>query len=108
MPYQYFLSHKKDESFEPVYFNPKISIIKAWLQRFGDRDNESFSTQVKTKDKTWDISMTYEFDLDGNRIESNIYCRRSFKHLGNNLIEDRTDEELDEIIKCLKIKKEVW
>lgn len=83
----------------------KVNYVKYWLQKFGNRDNETFNTEVVVGETTWEISLQYNFDDDGNQCEPYDWCRSSFKHLRNNQISDRTNEELDEIIKQLKVKK---
>jgi hypothetical protein len=94
---------------EKISKHKKINGIKAWLQMFGERDNECFSIEVKTPTETWDISMQYNYDLeDGYPIEPMDWCRRSFKHVGDNAIRDRSDKELDEIIECLNEIKVCW
>lgn len=83
----------------------KVNYIKCWLQKFGNRDNETFNIEVIIGDTTWNISLQYNFDDDGYQIEPYDWCRNSFKHLRNNQISDRSDVELDEIIKELKLKQ---
>lgn len=63
----------------------QINLIKSWLQKFGERDNETFSIQLEK----WRISMQYDYDLDGSRIDSMNWCCSSFKHVHANSIEDR-------------------
>ncbi len=67
--------------------------IKAWLQRFGNRDNETFNYGVTN----WELALQYDYDLEGDRIEPNNWCSSSFKHVRDNSLEDRTKEELQEI-----------
>ena len=86
----------------------KVNYIKCWLQKFGDRDNETFHTEVTIDDVTWEISMQYNFDDDGYETNPYDWCKNSFKHLLNNTIADRSEKELDEIIKVLKDRKTVW
>ena len=47
--------------------------------------------------------MQYDFTEDGGHIEPYDWCRRSFKHVGDNSISDRSEKELDDII--LELKK---
>lgn len=82
----------------------KVNWIKYWLQKFGNRDNETFNTEVVAGETTWQISLQYNFDFDGDRLEPYDWCRRDFKHIHDNQISDRTDEELNEIINQLKSK----
>lgn len=83
----------------------KVNWIKCWLQKFGDRNNETFYTKV-TLDKTdFELSLQYDFDFEGDRIEPYDSCVSSFKQLRNIQISDRTDEELDKIIKQLELKQ---
>lgn len=83
----------------------KINWIKCWLQKFGNRDNETFYYHVVVNKIEWDLSIQYNYNFDGDQIEPYDYCRSSFKHLHNNRIIDRTDVELDEIINQLKLIK---
>jgi hypothetical protein len=83
----------------------KVNYVKCWLQKFGNRDNETFNTEVVVGKTTWEISLQYNFDDDGDQCEPYDWCRSDFKHLRNNQISDRTDEELDEIINQLKSKR---
>ena len=86
----------------------KVNWIKYWLQKFGDRDNETFNTEVVVGETTWEISLQYNFYDDGHQCEPYDWCIRGFKHLGDNQISDRTDEELDDIINKLKLIKEFY
>lgn len=83
----------------------KVNWIKCWLQKFGNRDNETFNIEVVVGEIVWEISLQYDYDFDGDILEPYDWCRSGFKHLRNNKISDRTDEELDKIISQLKIKK---
>lgn len=83
----------------------KVNYVKFWLQKFGNRDNEMFSTEVVVGETTWEISLQYNFDDEGEQCEPYDWCRSGFRHLRNNQISDRTDEELDEIINQLKSKQ---
>ena len=78
----------------------KVNYVKCWLQKFGNRDNETFNTDVLVGDINWSISLQYNFDDDGEPYD---WCRSSFKHIRNNQISDRSDEELDDIINQLKL-----
>ena len=83
----------------------KINYIKYWLQKFGERDNETFNIEVEVNGVIFHISMQYNFDECGDEILPYDWCRNGFKHLITNSISDRTESELDEIINKLKIKK---
>jgi len=83
----------------------KENIIKLWLQKFGDRDNESFTTEVIIGNTTWSLSLEYSFSDEGDQLEPYDYCRSSFKHLFENTISDRSEAELDQIISILKTGK---
>lgn len=83
----------------------KVNWIKCWLQKFGNRDNETFNTEVVVGETTWELSLQYDYDFDGDRLEPYGWCRSGFKHLRNNQISDRTGEELDEIVNQLKSKQ---
>lgn len=82
----------------------KINWIKAWLQRFGDRDNETFNIEIMVDNIIWKISLQYNFDFEGEQLEPYDWCRRNFKHVHNNTLYDRTEEELTRIIEQLKMK----
>jgi hypothetical protein len=83
----------------------KINWIKLWLQKFGDRNNETFCVSVIFDDGFgFDISLQYDFSEDGDEIDPYCFCKRGFKDL-RGYIEDRTDEELNKIIDQLIIRK---
>jgi len=87
----------------------KVNYIKMWLQKFGNRDNETFNVEIKRNgDIIWFISLQFDYDEDGDRLEPYDWCRNGFKHMRNNTISDRTDDELDEIILNLKSIKTVY
>lgn len=86
----------------------KVNYIKCWLQKFGDRDNETFRTEVYLDGIYWTICMQYNFDDDGNEISPYDWCVYSFKHVRENAIADRTENELDGIISILRNRKTVW
>jgi hypothetical protein len=91
----------------------KIISIKAWLQMFGDRDNECFYIEVIVNEgirqRIWTISMQYNYDLEeGFPIEPYNWCRYRFEENKNKSISDRSDIELDEIIKGLNEIKVCW
>lgn len=83
----------------------KVLWIKCWLQKFGERDNETFNTEVTLGDTHWDISIQYNYDFDGYEISPNDWCINGFKHTSYNHISDRSEEELDQIIKELSKRK---
>jgi len=83
----------------------KVNYIKHWLQKFGDRDNEVFYTSLSFDNKCWDLSLQYNYDEDGTQIAPYDWCRSGFKHLRNNQIANRSDEELDKIIEILNEKQ---
>lgn len=83
----------------------KVNWIKCWLQKFGNRDNETFNIDVIVNATVYNISLQYNYDFDGDRCEPYNWCRNGFKHLNNNQITDRTDDELDLIIDQLKVKQ---
>ena len=97
----------------------KIILIKAWLQMFGDRDNETFYIEVivpaKPYMRIWNISIQYNYDWEeGYEITPYNWCRFRFdddtnNKLGRNAsISDRSEEELDEIIEALNKIKVCW
>lgn len=83
----------------------KVGYIKYWLQKFGNRDNETFNTEVTHNEITWRISLQYNFDDEGDQMDCFSWCVKSFKHVFDTDIEDRTDDELDGIIYQLKLKQ---
>lgn len=83
----------------------KINWIKCWLQKFGKRDNETFNIKVTVGEITWEIALQYDYDFEGDKLDPRDWCCYSFKHLRNNSLSDRTEEELEAIIKQLKKKK---
>ena len=79
-----------------------IYSIKAWLQRFGNRDNETFNYQISN----WNLSLQYDYDIEGDRIEPYNWCTSGFKHVSSSSLEDRTEDELSKILdELLAIKK---
>jgi hypothetical protein len=83
----------------------KVGYIKYWLQKFGNRDNQTFNTEVIHNEITWSISLQYNFDNNGDQIDPFNWCVKSFKHVFDTDISDRTEDELDGIIYQLKSKK---
>jgi hypothetical protein len=56
--------------------------------------------------RNWRISLQYDYDLEGNRIEPYNWCISDFKHVRSNSLEDRNEVELQEIFNDLiKIKQ---
>jgi len=80
----------------------KINYIKWWLQRFGDRNDETFYKEITVGELTWRISMQYDYTDDGYKVEAWNWCSKGFKHVHDNSLEDRTEEELGDIIIELK------
>jgi hypothetical protein len=79
-----------------------IHSILWWLQRFGDSDNETFYYSLND----WELYLQYDYDLEGDRFTPYNWCSSGFKHVHNNTLEDRTDEELREILnELLDIKQ---
>jgi len=76
----------------------KENYIRCWLQKFGERDNESFHKEIKVGDKTWELSLQYDYGDEGDQLEPYSFCRENFKHVFDNTLSDRTDEEIDSII----------
>lgn len=73
------------------------------MQKFGKRDNETFNISIVIDDNlTYEIAMQYNYDDDGDQIEPFDWCRKSFKHVSNNSIDCRDEDELDLIIEKLK------
>ena len=82
----------------------QINYIKYWLQAFGDRDNETFNTEVEIGDKTWGIWLQYSFDEEGDQLEPMDHCSPSNK-LTRRGMDGNTAEDLDAIISALKQKQ---
>lgn len=82
----------------------KVNYIKFWLQRFANRNNEGFTTKVRIGDTEWDLFMQFDYNDGGERFEPMDWCTKNFKHVHDNSIDDRTEEELDAIIEQLKLK----
>ena len=80
----------------------KVNWIKGWLQKFGNRDNDTFHTEVTVGGTNWEISLQYDYGYGGEKYEPYDWCSNGFKHVYNNTISDRTDDELDSIITVLK------
>ena len=84
-------------------------MVKLWLQKFGQRDNDTFYQEITVNEVDWRISMQYNFSsFDGDEIIPNDWCRHGFKHVFDNVIFDRTEEELDAILCELNKIKRVW
>jgi hypothetical protein len=83
----------------------KINWVKCWLQKFGERDNETFSYPVEIFGSEWELLLQYNYDFSGDQLDPFCWCRSGFKHVGDNLLEDRSDDELGSIIDNLKLKK---
>jgi hypothetical protein len=79
----------------------KVNWIKCWLQKFGNRDNETFNKQITINGITWELSLQYDFDFDGEKLEPYDWCSNNFKQIHNNRIQDKSNEELNEIINKL-------
>jgi hypothetical protein len=86
----------------------KINYIKLWLQRFGDRDNETFNKRVTVGDKRWSIWMQYSFSDDGYLIDPYTDVSWSNKLVKGLSIEDLTEEQLDSLIVALKEHQTHW
>lgn len=82
----------------------KVIWIRAWLQRFGNRDNETFNIEVLINNEIWHLSLQYMYGFDGNIYKPYDWCRNGFKHVNYNEISDRSNEELDLIIQQLTEK----
>lgn len=72
--------------------NPKIETlirqIKAWLLRFGERDNEGFYFDTKT----YHLFLMYSYDLDGSRNYERFAIRQ-----GRYVVHEPTEEQLTQI-----------
>jgi hypothetical protein len=79
----------------------KINWIKWWLQRYGERDEDTFSIDVDFKDGRLYIALQYNFGSDGSEYEPMCLFKTNYK-LNAEYIGDRTDEELEIAIKKLK------
>jgi len=67
-----------------------IVAIHAWLQRFGNRDNETFHYDIGD----WHLSLQYHFDLDGEH-----YAPFSFVTNGSKLVSTNIEEHDENILK---------
>lgn len=81
----------------------KINKIKHWLQHNGERDEDGFSFDSGLDTSPLYLSLQYDYDSEGNRIEPFCLCKLNDKLFGEYL-HDRTEEELDMIIKLLYSK----
>jgi hypothetical protein len=88
----------------------KINWIKWWLQRYGERDEDTFSIDVEwllsTESAVFEnrrlyIALQYNFGSDGSEYEPMCFFETSDK-LNAEYIENRTDEELEVAIEKLK------
>jgi hypothetical protein len=85
--------------------------IKAWLQRFGNRNNETFEIEIRTVSKIYELSLQYNYDFDGQ--ESIPYLFIYSIKPGNNLsyqidIDEMTQLQLQEIQSILSINKMLY
>jgi hypothetical protein len=77
----------------------KINKIKWWLQRYGERDGDTFSFDGELNGRLY-ISLQYNFDEDGNEYEPMCLFKTNNK-LNAEYIQNRTEEELDTVINFL-------
>lgn len=83
----------------------KVNWIKCWLQTFGERDYTGFKSEVVVDKTTWNLWLQYNYHFRGDEIAPQNWCCWGFKHVHDNDISDRSDEELDGIINQLKLIK---
>lgn len=86
----------------------KENWINCWLQKFGDRDNETFHAEVIINDKSLNLILQYNYNFDGDQIDPSSWCISGFKNVRNNKLSDKTEEELDEIIDILNKRQYFW
>jgi hypothetical protein len=79
----------------------KINWIKWWLQRYGERDEDTFSIDVDFKDRRLYIALQYNFSNDGGEYQPMCLFKTNNK-LNAEYIQNRTDEELEAAIEKLK------
>jgi hypothetical protein len=88
----------------------KINWIKWWLQRYGERDEDTFSIDVEwllsTESAVFEnrrlyIALQYNFGSDGGEYEPMCLFKTNNK-LNAEYIQNKTDEELEEAIEKLK------
>jgi hypothetical protein len=78
-----------------------INAIHAWLQRFGNRNNDTFYYDIGE----WHLSLQYHFDLDGEQYEPYSWVNRGSK-LGSTTLETYDEKVLQDILTLLlKVKK---
>lgn len=98
-----------EETYQPITYailvtsnrEAKINWIKWWLQRYGERDEYTFSFDSEVNGKPLYISMQYNYTDEGGRIEPFCLFKTNNK-LNAEYINGRTDEELDMAIETLK------
>lgn len=79
-----------------------------WLQKFGDRDNETFNVNIIRNGKIiWELLLQYNYD-NGDRMDPYDWCYGNSKSLRKNSISDRSNDELDDIILYLKSIKQIY
>lgn len=83
----------------------KSNWIKCWLQKFGRRDNETFSAILDNGTNYYELSLQYSFDFDDIECEPFDWCRVGRGKAANSSIIERSEYELDEIIEMLKYCK---
>ncbi len=84
----------------------KENYVKLWLQVYGGRDIDGFYTTIKVSDKLeWRLHLGYYIDEDFDETTPFVWCHSYFKSQDNNLLNDRTNEELDDIINSLETFK---
>lgn len=62
----------------------KENWINCWLQKFGDRDNETFHAEVIINDKSLNLILQYNYNFDGDQIDPSSWCISGFKNVRNN------------------------
>lgn len=86
----------------------KENWIKCWLQKFGNRDNETFNTEITINDKSLNLILQYNYNFDGDQLDPSSWCLSGFKNVRNNKLSDKTEEELDAIINILNERQYFW
>jgi hypothetical protein len=82
----------------------KVNYIKGWLQKFGNRNNETFYTKVSLGEEELHISLQYNFRDEREVAEPLDLCVNGYcSDFGKN-ISDRTEKELGAIVKVLDAK----
>ena len=73
--------------------------IKAWLMRFGNRDNETFNWETIIDGREYGIMLQYSYDW-GYEIDEQLLYRTGSKLIANSVCQMETDI-IDKLIESL-------